>query len=88
MRRIAGSILFALVLTLATVGSALGHVHGVTPLGCNDNDNAAKSGARQTDNTPAAERAEPLGGGVIPNNATPGDQPGEAGQHSSLCDEE
>lgn len=86
MRRIAAPFLLAMVLTLASVGAALGHVHGVTPLGCNSNDNADKSGARQTDNTPAADRAGPLGGGVIPNNATPGSQPGEAGRHSSLCD--
>lgn len=86
MRRLAASLLLGLALALGSVGGALGHVHGINPLPCNDNDNAEKSGARQTDNTPAAERAEPLGGGVIPNNATPGDQPGEAGRHSALCD--
>ncbi len=87
MRRIAGSILFALVLTLATVGSALGHVHGVTPLACNDNDNAAKSGGRQTDNTPADDDSGGPITGVIPIQTGNG-QPGEAGRHSSLCDEE
>jgi hypothetical protein len=91
MRRIAGSILFALVLTLASVGTALGHVHAVTPLGggCDNpppaNENAGGNG---TDGTRADnDRGGPIGG-VIPRDATPGSQPGEAGQHSSLCDEE
>lgn len=86
MRRITGSFLLALILTLAAVGSALGHVHPVTPLGCNDNDNAENSGGLATNGTPADnDNGGPIGG-VIPRDATPGDQPGEAGQHSALCD--
>ena len=85
MRRFAGSILFALVLTLATVGSALAHVHPVTPLGCNTNDNAATSGGLRINTTPAfAANGGPISG-VIPRVMTPGDQPGEAGGHSALC---
>jgi hypothetical protein len=93
MRRIAGSILLALVLSLASIGTALGHVHAVTPLGggCDNpppaNENAGGNG---TNGTPADNDSENEGPivGVIPNDATRGDQPGEAGQHSSLCDEE
>ncbi len=86
MRRITRSVVLALALTLASVGIAQAHVHPVTPLGCNPNDNAATSGALRTNTTPAAAvNGGPISG-VIPRNATPGDQPGEAGRHSSLCD--
>lgn len=35
----------ALALSLATIGSVLGHVHGITPLSCLSTDNATTSGA-------------------------------------------
>ncbi|HEX2221157.1 MAG TPA: hypothetical protein VHK06_01395 [Candidatus Limnocylindria bacterium] len=66
MRRLIGPLLLALALSLVTVGSALGHVHGLTPLTCLDTDNAATSGARRTETTPAWNtNGGPLGG-VIP----------------------
>jgi hypothetical protein len=51
MKRLAISVVLAGSLTLLMVGSALGHVHGITPLRCVAPDNA---GANQTDTTPAA----------------------------------
>jgi hypothetical protein len=51
MRRIMVSVVVAASLTVLSMGSALGHVHGITPLRCIAPDNA---GANQTDSTPAA----------------------------------
>ena len=51
MRRIMVSVVVAASLMLLSLGSALGHVHGITPLRCVAPDNA---GANQTDSTPAA----------------------------------
>jgi hypothetical protein len=51
MRRIMVSVVVATSLTLVSLASALGHVHGITPLRCVAPDNA---GANQTDSTPAA----------------------------------
>jgi hypothetical protein len=51
MRRIMVSVVVAASLTVLSMGSALGHVHGITPLRCVAPDNA---GANQTDSTPAA----------------------------------
>lgn len=58
MRRLLLSLALALTLVLTTVGSALGHVHGITPLRCVGVEN---DGANQTDNTPASS----LNGGPI-----------------------
>jgi hypothetical protein len=58
MRRLLLSLALALMLVLTTVGSALGHVHGITPLRCVGVEN---DGANQTDNTPASS----LNGGPI-----------------------
>ncbi len=44
MRRIVISVAMATALSLATIGSALGHVHGITPLTCLSTDNAVASG--------------------------------------------
>jgi hypothetical protein len=58
MRRLLLSLALGLMLVLTTVGSALGHVHGITPLRCVGVEN---DGANQTDNTPASS----LNGGPI-----------------------
>ena len=51
MRRLLISLALALTLSLTLVGSALGHVHGLTPLRC---VGVADDGADRTDTTPAA----------------------------------
>ena len=51
MRRLLISLALALTLALTMVGSALGHVHGLTPLRC---VGVEDDGANQVDNTPAA----------------------------------
>lgn len=51
MRRVLISVVVAGSLTLLSVGSTLGHVHGITPLRCVAPANA---GANQTNTTPAA----------------------------------
>jgi hypothetical protein len=51
MRRLLLSLAIASSLGIATAGSAVAHVHGITPLRC---VGVADDGANQTDNTPAA----------------------------------
>jgi hypothetical protein len=51
MKRLVLSLLLAGSMLLLSVGTALGHVHGLTPLRCVAPANA---GANQTDTTPAA----------------------------------
>jgi hypothetical protein len=51
MRRLAMGVVLAGLLMLLSVGTTLGHVHGITPLRCVAPDNA---GANQTGSTPAA----------------------------------
>ncbi len=89
MRRFTISLLVVLVLTLASVGSALGHVHGVTPLNCagltTENANAGGNG---TNGTPADDATGGPIVGVIPvgtGNASFTLGTGAAGRHSSLC---
>ena len=90
MRRFMTSLLAGLVLVIALGGSALGHVHGVTPLPCNAHDNAAKSGGLGTNTTPAAAANGGPISGVIPfgtGNAEAGNlDSGEGGRNSALCD--
>ncbi|HET9498134.1 MAG TPA: hypothetical protein VFP83_07390 [Candidatus Limnocylindria bacterium] len=90
MRRFTTSLLAGLVLVIALAGSALGHVHGVTPLPCNANDNAATSGGNRTNTTPAAAANGGPISGVIPfgtGNAEAGNlDSGEGGRNSALCD--
>ena len=89
MRRFTISLLAGLVLTIASFGSVLGHVHGITPLGCpgftTENANA---GASRTEDGPADSE---LGGpiiGQIPTgtgNASFVPGPDVAGKHSANC---
>jgi len=65
MRRLVFSLLLALAMALATVGTALGHVHGITPLRC---VGVADDGANRTDNTPAATANGGPIGGLIPRD--------------------
>jgi hypothetical protein len=51
MRRLLLSLVIASSLAIVTAGSAVAHVHGITPLRC---VGVADDGANQTDNTPAA----------------------------------
>jgi len=65
MRRLVLSLLLALTLALAAVGSAFGHVHGITPLRC---VGVADDGANQTNNTPASTANGGPVGGLIPRD--------------------
>lgn len=91
MRRFTISLLVGLLLVLASVGSALGKVHGITPLGCMTHD-AANAGGNQTEDGPAdSENGGPIVSGFIPiavGNASFGPDTPEntvAGEHSALC---
>lgn len=89
MRRFTISLLTGLLLVLASVGSALGHVHGITPLNCPGVNNNANAGANGTNGTPADDANEGPITGVIPiavGNAPFSSNVGDAGQHSALCD--
>jgi len=85
--RLIASLLAALALTLASLGSAFGHVHGVTPLPCLSTDNPI-SGAQRTNLTPAAVANGGPIAGVIP--ITLGNAPltsGEdGGRNAAVCD--
>ena len=87
MRRITISLIAALLLALASFSSALGHVHGITPLGCMTHDNPI-SGANGTNGTPADDANGGPIAGVIP--ITLGNAPltsgVDGGRHSALCD--
>lgn len=89
MRRFTISLLAGLVLAIASLGSALGHVHGITPLNCagvtTENANAGGNG---TNGTPADDANGGPIAGIIPTTTgeapfTPG--PDVAGKHSANC---
>jgi hypothetical protein len=87
MRRFLISALAATLLALASFGSALGHVHGVTPLPCNTHDNA-NSGGNGTNGTAADDANGGPITGVIPFGVGNAEgKLGDGGRHSSLCDE-
>lgn len=65
MRRLLLSLAMALTLGLATVGSAFGHVHGITPLRC---VGVAFDGANRTNGTPASTANGGPVGGLIPRD--------------------
>jgi hypothetical protein len=83
MRRLLLSVTFGLTLALATVGMALGHVHGITPLRC---VGVAADGANQVNNTPAfAANGGPISG-LIPRDV--GNAPltvGDGGFDTPAC---
>lgn len=90
MRRFLISVLAATLLALASLGGALGHVHGITPLSCNVHDNA-NSGGNGTNGTPADDANGGPIAGVIPfgtGNAEAGNltNPGGGRLNSALCD--
>jgi len=65
MRRLVFSLILALTLGLTTVGTAVGHVHGLTPLRC---VSVADDGANRTDDTPASTLNGGPVGGLIPRD--------------------
>ena len=65
MRRVLLSLALALTLVLTMVGSALGHVHGITPLRC---VGVADDGANRTNSTPASTANGGPVGGLIPRD--------------------
>jgi hypothetical protein len=65
MRRFILSLGLASMLALTAVGSAFGHVHGITPLRC---VGVPDDGANRVDDTPAAEGAGGPIGGLIPRD--------------------
>jgi hypothetical protein len=92
MRRVATAGILAAALSLVTVATTFGQVHGITPLNCpaigDTVPNNPKAGGQGTQGTPADDA---LGGPItapIPINT--GNAPfaansGDAGQHSSHC---
>jgi hypothetical protein len=77
MRRFIGPLILALALSLASLGTAFGHVHGITPLSCLSTDNA-NSGALAAHGSPIT--------GLIPNavgNASL--EPGTIGRLAAPC---
>jgi hypothetical protein len=83
MRRIMVSVVVAASLTLLSLASALGHVHGITPLRCVAPANA---GANQTDSTPAASSNGGPIFGLIPRDV--GNAPltvGDGGFSTPAC---
>jgi hypothetical protein len=83
MKRIMASVVVAASLTLLSFASALGHVHGITPLRCVAPANA---GANQTDVTQAAlANGGPITG-LIPRDV--GNAPltvGDGGRSTPAC---
>lgn len=79
MRRILTSLVLAAALSLITLGSALGHVHGVTPLSCLSSHNAATSGGLAAQGTPIS--------GFIPRDvgAAPLEPPTGGRLHAAPC---
>jgi hypothetical protein len=89
MRRFTISMLAGLLLAIASVGSALGHVHGISPLNCSGlTTEDGNAGASATEDGPAdSELGGPLFGQIPTGTGnasfTPAD--GVAGRHSALC---
>jgi hypothetical protein len=83
MRRLALSLALAGSLVLGLAGTALGHVHGITPLRC---VGIAADGATRTETTPAWNtNGGPLGG-LIPRDV--GNAPlsvGDGGFDTPAC---
>lgn len=83
MRRVVLSLTLAVTLGLTMVGSAFGHVHGITPLRC---VGVADDGANRTDSTPASiVNGGPIGG-LIPRDV--GNAPltvGDGGFDTPAC---
>jgi len=83
MRRLMISLSLALMLGLATAGSTLAHVHGITPLRC---VGVEDDGANRTDSTPAsAANGGPIFG-LIPRDV--GNAPltvGDGGFDTPAC---
>ena len=65
MRRFTLAVATAALLSLATVGATLGHVHGITPLRC---VGVADDGANAVDDTPAAAANGGPISGLIPRD--------------------
>jgi len=83
MRRLLLSLALAFTLALATVGTALGHVHGITPLRC---VGVADDGANRTNTTPASTANGGPVGGLIPRDV--GNAPltaGDGGFDTRAC---
>ena len=83
MRRLLLSLALALTLALTMVGSAFGHVHGITPLRC---VGVADDGANRTNSTPASTASGGPVGGLIPRDV--GNAPltnGDGGFDTPAC---
>lgn len=83
MRRLLLSLALAVSLVLMLVGSALGHVHGITPLRC---VGVEGDGANRTDSTPASTANGGPVGGLIPRDV--GNAPltrGDGGFDTPAC---
>lgn len=86
MRRSITALLLGAALALASLGSTLGHVHGITPLSCLDGD-PDHAGANRTNTTPASSTFGGPISGLIPS--TVGNAPlagGDGGRDAAPCD--
>jgi hypothetical protein len=86
MRRPITALLLGALLAVASLGSALGHVHGITPLNCLDGD-PAHAGANRTNATRASSTVGGPISGLIPS--TVGNAPlasGDGGRDAAPCD--
>lgn len=83
MRRLLVSLMLAMTLGVASVGTVLGHVHGITPLSC---VGAPDDGANRVNTTPAsATNGGPIFG-LIPRDV--GMAPltvGDGGRDTPAC---
>jgi hypothetical protein len=83
MKRLLISAALAATLSLLSIGGALGHVHGITPLRCVGVEN---DGANQTDETPASSTNGGPIFGLIPRDV--GNAPltvGDGGFDTPAC---
>lgn len=83
MRRLLISLTLAATLAITMVGSALAHVHGITPLRC---VGVVDDGANRTNSTPASTANGGPVGGLIPRDL--GNAPltvGDAGFDTPAC---
>ncbi len=83
MRRLLISVTLAATLAITMAGSALAHVHGITPLQC---VGVADDGANRTNTTPASTTNGGPVGGLIPRDV--GQAPltgGDGGRDTPAC---
>jgi hypothetical protein len=83
MRRIGIALVTAALLSVAAIGPATAHVHGITPLRC---VGVADDGANRVDDTPASTANGGPVGGLIPGSVGSAPlAPGDGGFDTPAC---